>query len=385
MTTTRRSFLQATAATTAGLATLAAAMPAAATTPQTTRRDEASRKLDLLILGGTGFLGPHIVEAATARGHRMTLFNRGRTNAQMFPELEKLRGDRDPKKGDGLRALEGDRTWDAVVDTSGYFPRMVSASAELLARRIGQYVFISSISAYADTSVPGTDETASVATMADETLEDMGDEFQYYGALKALCEQAAERALPGRATNIRPGLIVGPRDNVPRFTYWPVRIEKGGEVLAPGDPTDPVQYIDVRDLADFVVRTIEDRSVGIYNATGPTTPTNIAEMLYGCKAVAGPTATFTWCDADFLAEQGVHGWSHMPVWIPSRGESAGMHHMSVAKAVAAGLTSRPLADTVQATLDWYHAWPEDKPFRWRGGIAAEREAEVLKAWHAQHG
>ncbi|MHC5114888.1 MAG: NAD-dependent epimerase/dehydratase family protein [Planctomycetota bacterium] len=384
MTHTRRSFLQATAAATAtasaGLASMAAAMPG----PQTTRRDEADEKLDLLILGGTGFLGPAVVEAAIARGHTMTLFNRGRTNVHMFPELEKLRGDRDPRKGEGLAALEG-RTWDAVVDTSGYYPRMVNASASLLAPKVRQYVFISSVSAYADPSVSGTDETAPVATMDDPTLEEMGDQFQYYGALKALCEQAAEDAMPGRATNIRPGLIVGPRDNVPRFTYWPVRIEKGGEVLAPGNPTDPVQYIDVHDLAEFVVRTLEDRSVGVYNAVGPTTPTNIAEMLYGCKAIAGPTATFTWCDAEFLAEQGIQPWGHMPVWIPSRSESAGMHHISVAKSVAAGLTSRPLADTVRATLDWYHAAPADRPIRMRGGISPEREAEVLKAWHASRG
>ncbi|MCP3903786.1 MAG: NAD-dependent epimerase/dehydratase family protein [Planctomycetes bacterium] len=383
MTTSRRSFLQATAAATAATAGLAS-MSMAAPRPQATRRDEAREKLDLLILGGTGFLGPHVVEAALARGHRMTLFNRGRTNTHLFPEQEKLRGDRDPRKGDGLTALEG-RDWDAVVDTSGYFPRMVSASAGMLAKRVRQYVFVSSISAYADTSKPGIDETAPAATMDDETLEEFGDQFQHYGALKVLCEQAAERAMPGRTTNVRPGLIVGPRDNVPRFTYWPVRIEKGGEVLAPGDPGDPVQYIDVRDLADFIVSTIEDRTVGVFNATGPTTPTNIAEMLYGCKAVAGPTATFTWCDADFLTEQGVQGWSHVPVWVPPRGESGGMHRISVAKAVAAGLTSRSLADTVRATLDWYHAWPADTPFRWRGGVSAEREAEVLAAWHAAHG
>ena len=350
---------------------------AQASQPATSR--PAARKLDLLILGGTGFIGPHIVEAAVARGHGVTLFNRGRTNPGLFPGLEKLRGNRDPDKGEGLAALEG-RTWDGAIDTSGYFPRQVGASAGLLTGSVGQYVFISSISVYSDNSIIDMDESGPIATMDDPTLEEFGDQFQHYGALKALCEQAAERAMPGRATNIRPGLIVGPGDNVPRFTYWPVRIERGGEVLSPGNPDDPVQFIDARDLADFVIKTLEDGTTGVFNATGPNTPTNMAEMLYGCKAVTGGDATFTWVDADFLSAQGVQPWSDMPVWIPPREGYEGAHRVNIDKAIRAGLRSRPLAETVRDTLAWYHAWPPDTPFPWRGGISAAREAEALAAW-----
>lgn len=374
---TRRSFLKGSLA--AGMAVGMTAAPAEASPrPQAIR--PASRKLRLLILGGTGFLGPHVVEAARSRGHTVTLFNRGRTNPGLFPDLEKLKGNRDPKKGAGLKALAG-RSFDAVLDTSGYYPRMVKASAELLADNIRQYVFISSISVYSDNSIVNMDESGPIATMPDPTLETVGKQFQYYGPLKALCEQAAEKALPNRTTNIRPGLIVGPRDNVPRFTYWPVRIERGGEVLSPGDPDDPVQYIDGRDLAEFIVACIENGTTGVFNATGPNWPTNIAELLYGCKAVTGPDARFTWVNADFLDQQNVQGWTHLPVWIPPKGEYEGYHRINIDKAIAAGLRSRPLAETARDTLDWFHAWPKGKRFPWGGVITPEREAEVLAAWH----
>ncbi len=378
----RRAFLQASAGAAVGMAATplaAAAQPEPATQPTTTA--PVPRSLQLLILGGTGFLGPAVVEAAIARGHTMTLFNRGRTAPDLFADLEQIRGNRDPDKDEGLSTLHG-RTWDAVVDTSGYFPRMVSASASLLADAVKQYVYISSISVYSDNSIVNMDESGPIATMDDPTLEEFGDQFQYYGPLKALCEQAAENAMPGRVTNIRPGLIVGPRDNVPRFTYWPVRVERGGEVLAPGSPDDPVQFIDVRDLADFVIQTVEDKTTGVFNATGPNTPTTMAELLYGCKAVTGGDATFTWVPADFLAEHDIQPWAHMPVWIPPAEGYEGFHTVNIDKAIAAGLTSRPLADTVRDTLTWYHEWPQEKAFPWRGGIEPEREAEVLAAWHA---
>ena len=371
----RREFLQVSLG--AGLALGTAAASAQPAAPAA-----SGRKLNLLILGGTGFLGPHVVEAALARGHAMTLFNRGRTNPGLFGGLEKLRGNRDPKKGPGLEALEG-RRFDAVVDTSGYFPRIVRASAELLAGSVRQYVYISSISVYADTSIVDMDESGPIATMEDETLEEFGDEFQYYGPLKALCEKAAEAAMPGRTTSIRPGLIVGPRDNVPRFAYWPVRVDRGGEVLSPGSQDDPVQYIDARDLAELIIKTIEDTNTGTFNVTGPNAPTNIAELLHGCKAVTGGDARFTWVEADFLAGQGIRPWADMPVWVPPTGEYAGLHSINGKKAIEAGLTTRPLAVTVADTLEWYHAWPADEPFPWRGGISPEREVEVLAAWHAR--
>ncbi len=373
----RRAFLQTVSAD----ATAMAVTPMAAG-QATTATKPASRKLNLLILGGTGFLGPAIVESAMARGHTMTIFNRGKTRPDIFPDVPRLRGNRDPDKDDGLTALKGG-SWDAVIDTSGYYPRMVRASAQLLADAVQQYVFISSISVYADNSIVGMDESGPIATMEDPTLESMGDQFQYYGSLKALCEQAAEKAMGGRATNIRPGLIVGPRDNVPRFTYWPVRVERGGEVLSPGNPSDAVQYIDVRDLADFVVTCIENRTTGSFNATGPNSPTTIAELLYGCKAVTGGDATFTWVPAEFLVERGVNAWAEMPVWVPPQEGMEGFHTIDSGKAIAAGLRSRPLADTVSATLRWYHAWPKDRPFPWRGSLEAEREAQVLAEWHSR--
>ncbi len=278
------------------------------------------------------------------------------------------------------------RSWDADDDTTGYFPRMVRASAEMLAPRVGQYVFVSSLSVYADTSTPGMDESAPVGTMDDPTIEEMGDQFQHYGPLKALCEQAAEAAMPGRTTNVRPGLIVGARDSVPRFTYWPVRVERGGEILAPGSPDDPVQYIDVKDLAAFIVHAIETKAAGVFNTNGPVdAPTTIAEVLYGCKAVIGGDATFTWADADFLASQEVQGWAHMPLWIPPTGEYAGFHRMDVSRAKAAGLQTRPLAETVKDALAWFHEWESTRaePFPWRGGIEPEQEKKVLAAWHAR--
>jgi 2'-hydroxyisoflavone reductase len=374
MPTTRRAFLQYVSA---GAATVAA-RPLLAQAPST----PASSGLRILILGGTAFLGPQVVEAALARGHSVTLFNRGKTNPQLFPDLEKLHGDRDPRKGEGLKALEG-RTWDAVVDTSGYYPRMVRASAELLAGRIRQYIFISSISVYSDNSIVGMDESGPIGTIEDPTVETMGDQFQNYGPLKALCEQAAEAAMPGHTTSIRPGLIVGPGDRTPRFTYWPVRVERGGEVLAPGAPSDPIQFIDVRDLADFIVKVIDDRTMGTFNANGPVSPTTIGTLLETCKSVSKSDATFTWVDAGFLEQQKVSGWSDLPVWVPPTGESAGMHRGSIAKAIKAGLKSRPIEVTVQDTLTWYHGLPAEKLASLKWALTPEREAEVLAAWHAR--
>ncbi|HEX9795000.1 MAG TPA: NAD-dependent epimerase/dehydratase family protein [Planctomycetota bacterium] len=370
MSPSRRSFLR-SAALTGGF------LPGAARFVRA--QEPAKRRLDLLILGGTGFLGPHVVEAALARGHNMTLFNRGRTNAEFFPDLEKLRGDRDPKVGDGLKALEG-RKWDGVIDTSGYVPRIVGASARLLADHVGHYAFISSISAYTDFSAPGMTESAPLATMEDETDEDAR---RYYGPLKVLCEKAAEAAMPGRTTVLRPGLIVGPLDPTDRFSYWPLRIRNGGEVLAPGVPADPIQWIDARDLAVFTVRSIENSLAGIYNMVGPVFAADNAEFLYGCKAVTGGDARFTWVDAEFLAEKQIQPWGHLPVWAPGGGESAGLNTCSNAKAVAAGFTTRPLAETVGDLIAWWNEQPDERRARVRAGWTAEKEAETLAAWHAR--
>lgn len=344
--------------------------------PAPRREDERSDgKLDILILGGTGFLGPAIVEAARPRGHTLTLFNRGKTNPNLFPEVEKLQGDRDGK----LAALEG-RTWDAVVDTSGYVPRIVEMSAELLAPATKQYVFISTISVYAGFERPNADEDAPLATMPDPTSEDVP---QFYGALKALCEVAAEAAMPGRVANIRPGLIVGPRDPTGRFTYWPVRLARGGEILAPGSGADPVQLIDVRDLAEWIVEVIEKKQVGTYNALGPAERLEMSAMLEGvAEGVGKPNPTFTWVPAEFLDREKVAAWQDMPVWIPATGDMAGSGTTSNARAVARGLRFRSIPDTAKATLDWVDGLDagERAKVTSRAGLKPEREAEVLAAW-----
>lgn len=330
----------------------------------------------ILILGGTGFLGPHVVEAARARGHGVTLFNRGKTNPHLFPDLEKLHGDR---KSD-LSALEG-RSWDAVVDTSGYVPADVTRSATLLAPNIGQYLFVSTTSVYARLDRPGLDESAPVATLDDPTTEKVTGET--YGALKALCEQAAEAAMPGRTTNLRPGLIVGPGDPTDRFTYWPARYARGGDVLAPNAADDPTQFIDARDLAAFIVTAIERGTVGTYNVDAEPGALTMGRVLDACRAAARTQCTTTWVPAAFLAEHGVSPWQDLPLWMPAEGESAGFGRVSVAKAKAAGLAWRPLPQTVADTLAYFRSWPEERRAKLRAGLSPEREAAVLAAWRAR--
>ncbi|MCP3098278.1 SDR family oxidoreductase [Myxococcus sp. K15C18031901] len=348
---------------------------------QGAKATRASQPLSILILGGTKFLGPALVESARARGHTVTLFNRGKTNPGLFPDVEKLQGDRDPTKAEGLKALEG-RKWDAVVDTSGYVPRIVKASAELLAPNVGHYAFVSTISVYKDLSRPGVNESSPVATVDDPATEDVG---KHYGALKALCEQAAEAAMPGRVLNVRPGLIVGPDDPTDRFTYWPVRVARGGDVLAPGDGQDAVQFIDARDLAAFIIHGVEKRLAGIYNATGPARPLTIREFLETTKAALGSDARFVWADTEFLSKQKVEPWSDMPVWIPSTNEEGGLGQTSIAKALAAGITFRPTADTVRDTVAWFKTEPAEHQAKLRAGLSPEREKEVLAAFAQQGG
>ncbi len=342
--------------------------------------------MNLLILGGTAFLGPQLVEAAQQRGHTLTLFNRGRTNPSLFPDLEKLVGDRDPNKGEGLNALKG-RSWDAVIDTSGYVPRVVRASAELLAPNIKQYLFVSTISVFTDLSKIGICEEDPVGILDDPTTERVTGET--YGPLKALCEQAAEAAMPGRTTSVRPTLIVGPGDTTDRFTYWPVRIDMGGEVLAPGPQEAPVQYIDVRDLAEFCIKLIEDGHSGIYNAAGPKGTLSFSELLYGCRAATSADVSFTWVSQEFLEEQKVGPWMEMAMWIPQAADSAGFSRVSNAKAISHGLAFRPLAETARDTLRWHQSAPERAGYVFgsdprRAGLKPDRELELLKLWHEKH-
>lgn len=293
----------------------------------------------ILILGGTLFLGRHLVEAALARGHEVTLFNRGQTNPDLFPDVEKLRGDRDA--GD-LGALRGG-SWDAAVDTSGYVPRVVRASAELVADAVEQYTFVSSLSVYMPTPKVGVAEDEPVHELQEAGSEDVN---AHYGPLKALCEQAVEDALPGRALHLRSGLLVGPHDPTRRFTYWVERVARGGELVAPAPPEQRVQLLDVRDLAEWTIRTAEKRRTGTFNATGPVR--TFAEMLAACRAAAGGDATPVWVPEDVLLSHG----ADLPLWIPleSNPEWAGFFAVSTARAEALGLRSRPLQDSARAIL-----------------------------------
>ncbi|HVS17394.1 MAG TPA: NAD-dependent epimerase/dehydratase family protein [Planctomycetota bacterium] len=338
---------------------------------------QPAQPLKLLILGGTGFLGPHVVERALERGHTMTLFNRGRTDPERFAKLEQLRGDRDHD----LDALRG-RTWDAVIDTSGYVPRHVRGPAELLAPSVGQYVFVSTCSVYADLGSLPIDESSRLAEIDDPTIERVDGET--YGALKALCERSAEEALPGRTTIVRPGLIVGPGDTSDRFGYWPLRAAEGGEVLAPGDPRWETQFSDVRDLAAFLVHVIERRTVGVFNVDGPTRPESMGELLETCVEVAGSDARLTWVDWDFLQELGVRAWLDLPAWQPPPEGESQVPGISSARSLAAGLRFRPVDETVAAALE-YELARESRPRSPRYGMTREREAEVLSAWRARRG
>ncbi len=328
--------------------------------------------MKLLILGGTVFLGRHIVETARQRGHEIALFTRGERNPDLFPDVEKLRGNRDG----GLAPLEG-RRWDAVIDTSGYVPRVVRASTELLKDAVGHYTFISSISVYAGFETPGMDETAPVGTLPDEGVEEITGET--YGPLKALCERAVEDVMPGRALIVRPGLIVGPYDPTDRFTYWPRRVARGGEVLAPDRPDRATQFIDARDLADWIVRMVEAGATGVYNATGPAERLAMGHLLDVCNAAGGGGATFTWVPEHFLLDAGIGPWMELPLWVPES-EGAGFSSVSIAKARAAGLTFRPLDVTVRDTLAWDAARPAGTEYR--AGLGAEKERETLRRWHA---
>jgi 2'-hydroxyisoflavone reductase len=423
--TSRREFL--------GQSLAAAAASIAAVSLGTSCRRESleapapNAKKRILILGGTGFLGPKTVEVALARGHEVTIFNRGKREKLLpFPyQVEHLYGNRDPllpaddergpdkellhpdAKPKGLEQLQG-RTWDAVIDNSGYYPRMVKASAELLAPTASQYIFISSISAYASNKTVGADETAPLATIADPTVETMGANFENYGALKGLCEKAVEAAFPGRTAIVRPGYIVGPGDPTDRFTYWPVRASRGGEVLAPGTPGDPVEWIDVRDLAAWLVTLVENGTSGTFNALGPDRPATWGEVVDACVAPSKNAASVTWVPADWLEKNGQGGEDGFPIWVPPTGDYAGFHTWSNARALKAGLTFRPVADTVAATLAWYPGEVERRvrvtkelqdaakakgaeppklpdPTMLKAGPSPAREAELLAKWKAERG
>ncbi|MHC4938781.1 MAG: NAD-dependent epimerase/dehydratase family protein [Planctomycetota bacterium] len=298
--------------------------------------------MKLLVLGGTVFLGRHIVEAA--RDHDVTLFNRGRSNPGLFPDLPTIVGDRDDIGEVG--------EFDAIIDCCGYVPRIVAQSARLP----GHYVFISSQSVYADSSTPGADEDAERITLEDPSVEDVKSET--YGGLKALCEDTLD---PARSLIVRPGLIVGPHDPTDRFTYWPVRIARGGDVLVPGPPDAPVEFTDVRDLAAWIVAAADQRLTGAFNISGKTTR---RELFEACLV---PGANLVWKDADWLAEHGVSWWVDLPLCV----DAPGLSTRSTARAEAAGMRHRPIAETVADTRAWFG----DRELK--AGLDPDREAELL--------
>ena len=378
MNTTRRTFIKVSALTggAVGLGMLSARALRAADKP---------KPMNILILGGTGFTGPFQVKYALNRGHKVTVFNRGKSHPGELPEgVEQLLGDRNGQ----LDALK-DRKWDVVIDNPTSVPVWVRDAAQILKGNVERYVFISTISVYAEGRKPN-DETAALATYegADAMKETrdsiIASEFKLYGPLKALSEAEAEKWFPKQTLIIRPGLIVGPGDQTDRFTYWPVRIDRGGEVLAPGEPGDPVQFIDARDLAEWTIRMVEKRATGIYNATGPEKPLPVGEMLNGIKSALDSDAKFTWADAEFLEKQKVAPWSDMPVWVPPSGEDGGLGRTSIKKALAAGLTFRPLPETARDTLAWFKSQPAERQATLKAGLTPEREKEVLAEWHKQH-
>jgi 2'-hydroxyisoflavone reductase len=325
--------------------------------------------MKILIIGGTRFLGRHLVSSARARGHEITLFNRGRSNPDLFPQVERMVGDREKDLGQ----LAG-QTWDAVIDTCGYFPRIVRMSAEALKGSVENYVFISSISVYENFNKIGINESDPVGKIEDETIEQITETS--YGPLKVLCEQAAQDVFGVSSLIVRPGLIVGPHDPTDRFTYWPVRVARGGDVLAPDRPEAPTQVIDVRDLSDFIVELIQDNVSGVFNATGPAHELTMGAMLETCKQMSRSDANFKWASQEFLKQNNVQPWSDMPAWLPDSGEEAGFSRVDISKAIQAGLLFRPLEYTVRDTLKWVESWPEDH--EWKAGLSEEREKELLQ-------
>jgi len=329
----------------------------------------------MLVLGGTAFVGRNVVEAALAHGHEVSIFNRGQTNPDLFPYVEHLAGDRESD----LSLLEG-RSFDAVVDTSGYVPRVVRASAELLAPRIERYVFISSLSVYIDG--PVLTESSPTRRASDPESEDVAGE---YGPLKALCEQIVESALPNRTIVVRPGLIVGRYDYTGRFSYWPHRIARGGEVLAPGQPLTRVWLIDARDLAEWTIRAIEQGAVGTFNASGPPEPLSMGELLDQCRAISGSDATFTWVSDAFLHAHGVVPYTEVPLWLP---DDDAHPFIDTSRGIASGLAFRPIADTIRDVLERSGGYDQrivrsTGRARPHAGLDPEREQKLLALWHGR--
>lgn len=384
----RRRFLQASIA--GGAALMAGCVDSDTAPAEAPIVPATTRPLKILILGGTGFIGPHMVHEVLRRGHEVTLFNRGKTNRTMFPDLELLIGDRD----NGLDALVG-RKWDAVVDNSGYVPRHVADSARLLTSAVPHYIYVSSVAAYAamsgnltaadyhDVDMPNTEYDSPLVTMPDETVEKVTSET--YGPLKVLCERAATAAIgEDRITILRPTWVAGPGDNSDRFTYWPVRAERGGEMLVPGTPADRIQIVDVRDMANFVVDSLEKRITGIYNMVNPPGTYSMGQLMADCQAMTAADVDMTWVDLPFIEAHGLYASGELPIWAPVSGDTRSDAIVNGDRSFAQGMKTRPERETIRGILEWWPTLPEDRRNNMHAGLSAQREAEMLAAWHEQN-
>jgi 2'-hydroxyisoflavone reductase len=333
----------------------------------------SAKSLNILMLGGTGYIGPHMVSEFLRRGHHVSLFNRGRTNDDLFPDLETLIGDRDG----GLDVLKG-RTWDAVVDNSGYVPRHVEDSAKLLASAVSQYVYISTISVYASFAV-SNDENSPLGTMPDESVEEVTGET--YGPMKALCEARARSAIgDDRLTILRPTYICGPGDRTDRFTWWPVRTMRGGDMLWPGSPADPIQIIDVRDLANFTVDCVEEKITGIYNTVTPKGSYTIGDLLDDSVAVTAADIDPVWVDSRFLDDLELPDGQSIPIWSSPLGDTKNVAMIDGTRAREKGLQNRPPREICRDIVSWWKTLPADRQDAMRAGLSPSTEAEIIAEW-----
>ena len=342
----------------------------------------AAKPLNILVIGGTGFVGPPQVEYALARGHKVSVLNRNRRGYVFGGKVEQLVGD----LNDDVSVLKG-KSFDVVIDNPTILPAWLRNVGQYLKGRVGHYIYISTVGVYPDLSRPGIDETVGTTPMPpdlDPYTPKPAYGGKFYYALKSFAEHEVQKTYPGKSTIIRPGLISGPHDDTDNFLYWVTRIARGGTVLAPGAPTDPIKYIDTRDLGEFIIRLAENSAFGIFNVIGPDKPLTVSEMLYGMKAVTTAGAQFVWVPAQFLTSQGVVEFTNLPIWVDPAGAWGGLHRINVSKAVAAGLTFRPLADTARAALDWHATRPEaDRKITEEGGrnkLSPDKEAAILAAW-----
>jgi len=363
----RRRFLQASILGTAAVATGGLSQTATAKEGQ----KETQQSMDMLILGGTGFIGPHMVREALRRGHNVSLFNRGKTNNEMFPDLKLYVGDRDG----GLDVLKGNH-WDAVIDNSGYVPRHVEDSARLLKSASSHYLYVSTISTYASFGVPN-DENSPLGKLDDETVEEVTGET--YGPLKALCEKRVAAEIDvDELTILRPTYICGPGDKTDRYTYWPVRTARGGNMLWPGTPADDIQIIDVRDFANFTIDCLEQRMTGIYNTVTPVGSYTMGDLHDDSLAVSASDMNAIWVDSDFIDDHELA----IPIWASPQGDYSKVAMINGEKAVAAGLKNRPVRETARDALAWWKTLPEERTSAPRAGLDPSKEAEALAMWKA---